>query len=102
MAAPDPEQVNFIIENIGKIITGLILALLAVLQRLGKPKEAERAKECLISPPVTEDRLKREIAELNLALSKQILENHKAYMAGVNVIHKRITDHVEEHHTKTG
>lgn len=99
MAAPDPEQVNFLIENLGKIITGLVVALLALLQRLGRPKEAERAKECLISPPVTEDRLKREMAELQLTLSNQIADNHKEYMEGVNVIHKRMTDHVEEHHT---
>jgi len=58
MATPDPEHVNFIIEHLGKIATGITVVGLMILKFFPKKREAANLAQAVITgKPVYESDL---------------------------------------------
>jgi len=92
----EPEQVNFVLEHLGKITTALIVLLLGILRLLGKKERATIAKSVLIETPVSHAELLQCQMEVSKELSTLIKENfselRKEFLEEIRILHQRINE----------
>lgn len=92
MAHPDPEQVNFIFEHIGKILTALTVVILALVKFITNNKNAGLAKDVLTEKPVSHAELLRCQMEVNATVNANFEKLRSDFMQEVRLIHKRINE----------
>lgn len=87
---PDPDQVNILVDNLAKIVTGATLIFLALLRFLGRGKQAEQAKVVLTETPVSH----AELLECQIGVNKLIREQfehlREELRTEIKDLHKRI------------
>jgi len=102
MSTPDPEQVNFFLEHIGKIFAAAAAALLAASHLIGKNKKAEAAKNILTEKPVS----RVELLEFQISITKDfnsLIDEHFKELRGELLTEiKEVHSRIDSLHIKVG
>ena len=96
MAAPDVEQVNFLVRNIAQIVTGATILLLALLSYLGKRDSAKNARAMLIEVPVSHAELLACQMEVNKVIRTEFDLLRKDFMSEIKELHEKVNTHIKE------
>jgi len=95
MATPDPEHVNFIIEHLGKIATGMTVIGLMVLKFFPQKREAAKIAQAIITEtPVSHSELIECKMEIKDIIQEELKEFNKTFMGEIKLLHKRINNEI--------
>ena len=102
MITPEPEQINFFLEHLGKILGSIASVLLAWMAYLSHSKKATLARAILTETPVSHAELLRCQMEVNLTVRDQFKELRDELLTAIADLRKDARDDVAELHAKIG